>query len=222
MAPHNALLRLPASHDYVNLQEMHAMWCAKHPEEASAKKNPFLKPEFFQEVLAREHARRGITWSYGGYLENRQKLWRGSYLERSQRWLHLGVDVNVPAMTPLYAEQEMEILDSWHDRDQDGGWGGVLIARYKYLKPVVLFAHLHPRYVPEKGRVFRRGHIFSHVGYHTHNGGWFEHLHIQMLSEEALAAYLNNPEVLDGYGAQVHNLALSRLYPNPLDFISLV
>lgn len=209
-------------HDYLNLGQAHMDWLKEHPEHASGKANPFLSPEFFRDFLWEEHARRGIRWSYGGWMEVRKYLWRGSYLEKEQKWLHLGLDVNVPATTPLFAEKPLEILEVVRDKDMHGGWGGRLIVGYDHCPVQILFAHLDPRYLPQKGTRFKKGQQFASVGHSMHNGGWFEHLHIQAMTRQACAHYVNNPKVLDGYGAVMHKLVLSKLYPNPLHYISLV
>ena len=68
----------------------------------------------------------GTDYSHGGYLENRSSLWRGMYMmkEMPPKPIHLGIDYNVPARTPVHMPYSGQCVSYVIDKDQDGGWGG--------------------------------------------------------------------------------------------------
>ena len=86
--------------------------------------SPFLTPDVMQRAVDEYHARHGITWSFGGYLEDRTSLWRGSYLSNiSGTFVHAGIDVNLPAQTLVRCTRGGVVRVVGDDRDTQGGWG---------------------------------------------------------------------------------------------------
>lgn len=55
--------------------------------------NEFLNPELCQQMVESVHKKYGVDFSYGGWMEDRSFLWRKSYLETRQTFIHLGSDL---------------------------------------------------------------------------------------------------------------------------------
>src|SRR3989339_1541746 len=68
---------------YVNMNEAAKAWFAKYPEPIVSE-NPLLDPATCQAMMNEVHAELGIDVSYGGWLEDRSTLWRGSYLDEAK------------------------------------------------------------------------------------------------------------------------------------------
>lgn len=188
--------------------------------------NPLLDPAVCQRLLDDVHRRHNVAWSYGGYLEDRRHVWRGSYLDRTESYVHLGVDFHVAQGTAVVAEFDADIAMVEKDPDNDGGWGERIFLRpapavagppardvlliYAHLQNVAVRpgVHLHP------------GTLLAEVGGPPHNGNWSPHLHVQAIQRAMFAdILLNRFTELDGYGRRDRLDELSRQFPDPLDFV---
>lgn len=167
-------------------------------------RSPLLDADVLDRLLRRLHHRWNVAYSFGGYVEDRRVLWRGSYLTDDTA-LHLGIDVNLPAQTAISLAYDATLVRHTHDPDQRGGWGGVAI--YRLDHPVgnithVLYAHLaRGSLCHDIGAHIRAGEVVGHLGTSAENGGWYEHLHVQALTQ---AAWDQTDGVLanfDGYAA---------------------
>jgi murein DD-endopeptidase MepM/ murein hydrolase activator NlpD len=172
--------------------------------------NPLNDPEVCREWVERLHERMGVESSFGGYLEDRSHLWRGHYQEASGRFVHLGVDYNVPAGTEVFAPCPMVVHETRADSDQDGGWGGRVISRVPGTDLLVIFAHLEHGPLPTEGTELVTGARVGVVGRVEVNGGWFPHLHVQCVRGEL-------PKDLDGYACA--STGLGEQFPDPEDSI---
>lgn len=192
-------------------------------------RSPLLDPALCEQFVAELHARLGVAWSYGGYLENRARLWRGSYLEQTGAFIHLGVDFNVPQGTPFVTQCPAAVVLVDDDGDQDGGWGQRI-----FLKPelpagraerpavVLIYAHLQNTAVVPGSRI-PAGTVLGEVGGPPHNGNWAPHLHIQALRYDAFARILTEDfDNLDGYGHADNLAELAGLFPDPFGFVQVV
>lgn len=190
--------------------------------------NPFLDPSKCAQMVADFHQELGIKWSFGGYLEDRSILWRDSYLETTKKFLHLGIDVNLPAGTPVASAIPLEVIVTDNDHDLDGGWGPRVIAIPENdPSRLVLFAHLGDVTV-RPGDYIPPGVPFAVVGSAPLNGNWYPHYHIQQLNtaklpnlvfDSAQKKIIRGLEEIDGYGRQEDYHLLSRQYEDPLSFI---
>lgn len=191
-------------------------------------RSPLLDPGLCQRFVGELHARLGIAWSFGGYLEDRSRLWRGSYLEQTGAFIHLGVDFHVPQATPFVTQCPAAVVLVDDDGDQDGGWGQRI-----FLKPelaaecaaqpeiVLIYAHLQNIAVVPGSRI-PAGTVLGEVGGPPHNGNWAPHLHIQALRYDAFARILTEDfDDLDGYGHANQLAELARLFPDPLALVRL-
>ena len=167
--------------------------------------NPLLDADVLDRLLRRLHYRWNVGYSFGGYAEDRRVLWRGSYLNDDAA-VHLGIDVNLPAQTAISLAYDATLVRATHDPDQKGGWGGVAIFRLD--RPVgnishVLYAHLARGSLrPAVGAHVRAGAVVAHLGASHENGGWYEHLHVQALTQQAWDETQGELQHFDGYAPQ--------------------
>ena len=178
-------------------------------------------PALVGEKIGQYHQQAGIEWSYGGYHEVRDVLWANvPYLKKNETFLHLGVDFNVPAGTPVMATRPGVVV-SVDDDHEEYGWGPRVIMRLK-CKPAVylIYAHLE-RVTCRAGQVFQPNKIIAYVGRPPHNGGWFPHLHVQALTETTWQFYKPRLSELDGYGKAEDAAAWARKCPDPLPYLKV-
>lgn len=206
----------------INLEEEALRWRAQHAERFPGGINPFLDPAICQNLLDDLHARLGVDWSYGGYLENRLHLWQGSYLEQSGNFVHLGVDFHVPQGTPVATPRAAAVFLVDDDHDRDGGWGQRVFLKLEDDPPnahVLIFAHLQ-RIEVSPGTQLSRGAVFAEVGGPPDNGNWAPHLHVQTIpSNRMVEVFIERFAELDGYGPPSQVEKLRESYPDPLPFL---
>ena len=204
----------------VNLDAEQFAFARHHPELfGNPAINPLLDPRVCQQMVHECHVTHGVDWSYGGYLEDRQHLWRGSYLSAKGTFLHLGVDFNVPQGTPVAVVEDSLVMLVDEDTDLDGGWGWRVFLKpssARRLRIVQIFAHLQAVRV-QPGDRLAPGTVFAEVGGPPHNGNWHPHLHIQAVREPHFQKILiERFSELDGYGHRSERSILRREFPDPL------
>ena len=181
--------------------------------------NPFLDPVFAQDVIEQEHRRLGIDCSYGGWLENRRELLRGSYLEEKQAFLHLGIDFNVPAGAKVAAKGKVVLIDS--DYPDEGGWGTRVILQLDDVR--LIYAHLAQNVKVKVGDRLVAGGVIGEVGKPPYNGNWFSHLHVQVVRNDLFKEFQKEGlHLLDGYGAERDRYILAKHFPDPMQYVRLV
>lgn len=138
------------------------------------------------ELLAAQNARIGV----GGYLENRVIYRRSPGLFGDPavpaRSLHLGVDVWLPAGTPVLAPLPARI-HSVADNDNFGDYGPTVILQHE-LEGVAfysLYGHLSRAETAglRAGQPLAQGAAFATVGPWPENGDWPPHLHFQLMAD---------------------------------------
>ena len=178
-----------------------------------------LKAALMDRALRCWHRKAGVAYSFGGYLEDRRVLWRGSYLNDDTA-LHLGIDVNVPAGSVISVAAPARLIHHEQDIDQAGGWGGVSF--FELLAPIgdithFLYAHLRcgGPLLPLGSQVMP-GQAVAVLGTKDDNGGWYEHLHVQALTAQAWAQTGGNLALFDGYAPIRYREEGSHpLFPDP-------
>ncbi len=157
--------------------------------------NPLLaQPErlrdtrFFDAVVAEMLAAQQASVGIGGYLENRVIYRRSPHFENEAepRSLHLGVDVWVPAGTPV-ASPLPATVHSLADNNNFGDYGPTVILQHE-LEGIVFFSlygHLTRTDLTglQAGQALAAGQVFAHVGPHPENGDWPPHLHFQLIAD---------------------------------------
>lgn len=182
---------------------------------------PLLDAGLADRFLRRLHNRWNVDYSFGGYVEDRRELWRGSYLN-DESALHLGIDVNVAAGSGIAVAQAARLVHHTHDIDQAGGWGGVSF--FALLQPVMsgnsvithfLYAHLRRQPPPVSlGTVLQPGAIAAVLGRSHENGGWYEHLHVQAMTQDAWDRTQGDLSLFDGYAPAAY-AGGHPLFPDP-------
>ena len=135
-------------------------------------------------MLADQHATAGI----GGYLENRIIYRRSTHFDAAAepRSLHLGVDVWVPAGTPVAAPLAATV-HSLADNDNFGDYGPTIILQHELEGTIFfsLYGHLTRTDLLglQAGQALAAGQVFAHVGPHPENGDWPPHLHFQLIAD---------------------------------------
>lgn len=181
----------------------------------------FLEADLTDRYLRLLHRANGCDVSYGGYLEDRKDLWRGSYLQ-DHNAVHLGIDINLPARTAVSVMHPCTVLRIEHDADRAGGWGSVVM--FRLVRPIgdishFLYAHLSKDSITvHEGKAVNCGDIIGRLGRVDENGGWYEHLHVQALTTPAWERTGGILANFDGYdGAQ--ETAEHPSFPNPAALI---
>jgi murein DD-endopeptidase MepM/ murein hydrolase activator NlpD len=212
---------------YLNFGEVAEDWLrAKYHDQLPAVSD-LNDPVTAGRVLEGVHHAFGWDWSYGGYLENRDPAWRGSYLSKTDAFIHLGVDFNAPIGTPVMTDRVIRIIDVGDDSPLRGGWGVHVLGELMDLSHVanppvyLLFAHLDYDPVCKRDDVLVPGAVFARIGAYGSNGWWYPHVHVQALSAAGYNLYLTNPRDFDGYGKKEDIAQLVKLFPDPLRYIKL-
>ncbi len=211
---------LDRPHGEVNLDEEAARFRSEQPGLFEAGKNPLLDPAACQRMIDAMQRRLGIDWSWGGYLENRSNLWRGSYLGASGAFLHLGIDLNLPQGTRVAASFEARVILVDEDADHEGGWGTRVFLDARGL--IFIYAHLESPSVAPGDRL-KPGQIVAAIGGPPQNGNWHPHLHVQAMRAELFhELLLDRFSELDGYGLAAEQETLARDFPDPAPYLGLV
>lgn len=178
-----------------------------------------LEPGLAHQFLRALHKGWGVAYSFGGYLENREDLWAGSYMEPDKA-VHLGIDVNAPAGTEVAVVHKSTVAKIIHDPDQDGGWGSVII--FQLENPIgdisyFIYAHLSRDDIRvDIGESVEAGQVVASLGAPDVNGGWYEHLHVQAMNPEAWNMVKDRDDMgaFDGYDSRPEQKA-HHLSPDP-------
>jgi hypothetical protein len=197
----------------VNLNDAAREWIATNGQQ---ERNDLLLPAHTQALLDNLHARNSATWSYGGYLEDRSSLLRGSYLDATGGYIHLGIDINVPPGTRIVAPFDGTVVNVFNDGDEPQGWGLRIILRpTEQSLPYLVLGHIASSALTLGGHV-TAGEGIGCIAAPPFNGNWFPHLHIQQIASDAAATHeRDNYNTLDGYGHPSNLEILQRDYPDP-------
>ncbi len=156
--------------------------------------------------------------TYGGFGEDRSRLWSGFEPDHALM-IHIGVDFNnlLPGqvVTSLTEGRVVHVLNDPHEFN---GWGRRVIIQTGDL--YFLYGHLDPRReTVSLGNKVQPGMEIGQLGDGTNNGGWFAHLHVQVMHE----SFINHSSTVtldnvDGY-VFTQDLALCAGILNPLHFL---
>lgn len=204
---------------YVNLNLEAEKWIADKKFKQS--KNPLLDPAQCDEMVNGANKKYSLDFLYGGWMEDRSFLWRGSYLDKKKTYIHLGIDLSAPAGTEIAATFDAKVVKVDDDYPEDGGWGTHVILKHQ-LEPIyLLYAHLDRDIDCRTGDFLKRGKVFAKVGKPPYNGNWFRHLHLQAIAEEYYEELerRNLWDDLDGYGLESKSELNAKKFPDPVKFI---
>lgn len=208
-----------ASSCAINLDDEAKLWPVQQPK---SKSNPLLDPVVCETFISECHKKYGVNFSFGGWLENRSTLWRGSYLDDGAKYIHLGVDFNVPAGTSVATDREYTILRIDDDYPEAHGWGKRIFLKEMDADVIAIFAHIEPESIITVGKTIQQGTIIGTVGSPPFNGNWYPHLHMQVVDETYYEELLKNDlRDLDGYGMEADLEVLIQHFHDPMRFITL-
>ena len=208
---------------YINIDTRSLKYLPRVVGYTQPKMSPALKPHVCQKkIIEPTHKELGLDYSWGGWLENRSNIWRGCYMAKDNKYIHLGYDFNLPVGTRICASRPCEVLDIYTDTPEEHGWGTRIIVRLLDERMYLIYAHLDllgPN-APRVGQELRPGYLIGTIAPPERNGGWYSHVHWQGMSEEANEEFRRDPASLDGYGKVGDEARLARLYPDPMRFVS--
>jgi 4-aminobutyrate aminotransferase-like enzyme/Ser/Thr protein kinase RdoA (MazF antagonist) len=133
----------------------------------------------------------GANVGIGRYLETRllysSPLFDDAGAGEERRTVHLGVDLFVPAGTPVRAPIE-GVVHAWADNRAPLDYGPVIILRHATgsgAEFFTLYGHLTRESLHglHEGRPVAAGDAFAAVGMADVNGGWAPHLHVQLVTD---------------------------------------
>ena len=206
---------------YVNLDTEARQWMQQRSLPVDP--NPLLDPDTCQQMVSDVHKKYSLDFSYGGWLEDRSFLWKGSYLDETGGYIHLGVDFNVPEYTKVAASFDAEVVRIDDDYPIEGGWGNRIIVKHAQLPLYFIYAHLDEENMCQVGDKLIKNQVFAKIGKTPFNGKWFPHLHLQTINapfyEELLRT--NALDSLDGYGAVTDIAKNAALFKDPLPFVEI-
>lgn len=205
----------------LNLNQAGSAWLDRNASRFDGiKGNPLLVAEVCGQMVADEGKERKIDYPYGGYLEDRSKLLTGSYLEKEKKFLHLGVDFSVPTKTPVAATFNGRVVHIDNDFPEEHGWGTRIIIWDLQSNVHFIFAHLDRTVSVKKDGHVKPGEVIGTIGAPPINGGWWPHLHLQVMTPSTYAdALAVGFEKLDGYGLPAEKEDLRRRFPDPMNYL---
>lgn len=142
----------------------------------------FTNPDVCSDLVDKLHQRYKVNYSWGGFLEDRSNLWKDHYQKESGAFVHLGVDYNVPVKTEVALIKPGRVVDVFIDKDQYGGWGGRITWDLQD-GTFLTYGHLMHDIKVSKGQFCKSGEIVGKVGFPNENGGWYPHLHVQLMNK---------------------------------------
>ena len=137
----------------------------------------------FEELDASSH-----QWGIGKYMEERKTFLRNcTNIIEEKRYYHLGLDIVVPYNTPMFSPLDAEVYKTGKETTV-GNYGGYIILKHD-INDVVFYSfygHLKTPHLFNLGDKIKAGQTFAHIGQESDSGGWFCHVHLQILTQEAI------------------------------------
>ncbi|NVN18566.1 peptidoglycan DD-metalloendopeptidase family protein [Muricauda sp. HICW] len=142
----------------------------------------------FNEVIFDELETTSHHWGIGRYLEERKTLLRAyPNIIEEKRYYHLGLDIIVPYDTAMYAPLNAVVYETGKET-AIGNYGGYIILKHDIVGAVFysLYGHLKTPHLVNVGDTIGTGQKFAHIGKESDSGGWFCHVHLQILTQAAI------------------------------------
>ena len=151
-------------------------------------------------------------FSIGRYNEKRPNMYEGDLFEKTNRFIHMGIDIGAPVGTPVKSFYDGEIfLFKYNDQKLDYGYTIITKHQIKGQNIYALYGHLSNSSLKDKkiGQKIYSGEVIAHLGSEEENGGWPSHVHFQLSLIEPKECDL--PGVVS---EQNHDIAL-KIFPDP-------
>ena len=158
---------------------------SKNPKTINYNLNNFQE---FNEAIFSELKDSGKKWGVGKYLEERRNILRGSInIINEKRIYHLGLDIIVPFNSVLFCPLDGYVYKVGKET-QKGNYGGYLILKHKIknLTFYSLYGHLKTPHLVRLGDKVCSGQKLARIGKESDSGGWFCHLHLQVITQKAM------------------------------------
>jgi len=142
----------------------------------------------FNEDIFNELKHSGKKWGIGEYLEERKNILRGSInIINEKRIYHLGLDIIVPYNSVVFCPLEGKIHKLGKET-QKGNYGGYLVLEHKINNQTFysLYGHLKTPHKVQLGEKILAGQKLARIGRESDSGGWFCHLHLQIITQKAM------------------------------------
>ena len=123
---------------------------------------------------------------FGGFMEKRgfytaDQYTKGKHMTRD---LHIGVDIWLPAGTAVFAPLD-GVVHSFAYNDKPLDYGGTIILEHEWkgMNFYALYGHVSKSSVQnlKQGAFISKGTPIAELGYPEENGGWYPHLHLQVI-----------------------------------------
>ncbi len=147
-------------------------------------------PRALDHRVRRVLAEAGATIGAGGYDEARLIYhWPNEPRDGEPRTIHMGLDLSVAADSPLYAPLD-GIVHGFENADAHHDYGPVIVLQHTTTGPdavpfYTLYGHLTRDSLDALhiGKVIAKGTEFARVGRAPSNGDWWEHVHVQLITD---------------------------------------
>ncbi len=142
----------------------------------------------FNRLIFEELEQSSRQWGIGRYLEERKNLLREyPNIREEERYYHLGLDIIVPYDTPMFSPLDAEVY-SVGKETEIGNYGGYVILKHDVNEVVFysLYGHVQTPSMVVVGDKVSAGQEFARIGQESDSGGWFCHVHLQILTQEAI------------------------------------
>jgi murein DD-endopeptidase MepM/ murein hydrolase activator NlpD len=143
----------------------------------------------FEEWLQEAMQRAGADYAAGGYAEDRAVYEMSPHFREASgatRSIHLGVDIFLPAKTPVHAVLD-GLVHSTADNARFGDYGPTIVLEHRFADHAfhTLYGHLSRGSLQEvrAGDRVRAGERIGTLGAPDENGGWPAHLHFQVIRD---------------------------------------
>jgi len=163
---------------FSQLKKVYINWSFDNPEIARSTKA-------IEELMAKS----GAEVSIGYYCEDRN-VYQGEAFNpasESARTFHLGVDIGMPAGTPIYAPLD-GVIELFNNNSTYLDYGPVVVLRHKTDQGIpfwTLYGHLSIDSIPDWkiGKEIKAGDLIGRMGKEEENVGWPPHTHFQLLTD---------------------------------------
>ena len=153
-----------------------------------------------------------IPFSIGKYNEKRPNMYKGELFEKTNRFIHMGIDIGAPVGTVIKSFYEGEIfLFKYNNRELDYGYTIITKHTFNEKNLYALYGHLSKSSISNKKieQKIHSGEEIATIGDITENGGWPPHVHFQLSLVEPKSCDL--PGVVS---EKDHDIAL-KIFPDP-------
>ena len=158
---------------------------SKNPKTLNYNHNNFHE---FNDSIFNELKHSGMKWGVGKYLEERRNILRGSInIINEKRIYHLGLDIIVPYNSVVFCPLD-GYVHKLGKETRKGNYGGYLILKHKIKDQTFysLYGHLKTPHKLKLGQKIFAGQQLARIGKESDSGGWFCHLHLQIITPEAM------------------------------------